>query len=61
MLFDVIRCSLMFFDAIFRALRAADIGVSLNDATASVAAPFTARNKSVQGCVDILREGNYIW
>lgn len=39
------------------ALRAADVGVSLNDATASVAAPFTAKSKSVQGCVDILREG----
>lgn len=40
------------------ALRAADVGVSLNDAAASVAAPFISHQQSIHSCVAILREGN---
>ncbi|XP_024527352.1 probable cation-transporting ATPase 13A4 [Selaginella moellendorffii] len=38
------------------ALRAAHAGIALSAAEASVVSPFTARNKSVQAVVDLLRE-----
>jgi cation-transporting ATPase 13A3/4/5 len=39
------------------ALKAADIGVSLGLAEASIAAPFTSKNDTIECCVTILREG----
>lgn len=38
------------------ALRAADLGLSLSDKEASIAAPFTSARKSIKSCVDLLRE-----
>jgi len=40
-----------------RALKAADVGISLSDAEASLAAPFTSRINCVQSVNDVLREG----
>eukprot|EP01071_Lankesteria_metandrocarpae_P011357 Lankesteria_metandrocarpae@DN5436_c0_g1_i7.p1 len=39
------------------ALKSADIGVSLSDAEASIAAPFTSATHSIRSCLDVLREG----
>lgn len=39
------------------ALRAAQAGVALSEAEASVVSPFTAKTKSVRAVVDLLREG----
>jgi cation-transporting ATPase 13A3/4/5 len=39
------------------ALKTADVGVSLSEAEASIAAPFTSRVADIQCVVKILREG----
>lgn len=39
------------------ALKAADVGVSLSEAEASVAAPFTSRNFDISCCPEVIREG----
>lgn len=39
------------------ALKAADIGISLSEAEASVAAPFTSRSPDISCCVEVLKEG----
>lgn len=39
------------------ALKAADVGVSLSEAEASVAAPFTSRSPDISCMVDIIKEG----
>ena len=39
------------------ALKAADVGVSLSEAEASVAAPFTSRTPDISCMVDIIKEG----
>lgn len=39
------------------ALKAADVGISLSEAEASVAAPFTSRNFDIRCVLDVIREG----
>ncbi|KAJ2610985.1 hypothetical protein EV177_003697, partial [Coemansia sp. RSA 1804] len=39
------------------ALRAADVGLSLSEAEASVAAPFTSHSTDIQCVLDVIREG----
>lgn len=39
------------------ALKAADIGISLSDAEASIAAPFTSKVQNISCVVKLLREG----
>lgn len=39
------------------ALKAADIGVSLSEAEASIAAPFTSKVQNISSVLDVLREG----
>lgn len=39
------------------ALKTADIGVSLSEAEASIAAPFTSQNQNIECVVTLLREG----
>ncbi|KAM0324203.1 hypothetical protein ACHAQA_008397 [Verticillium albo-atrum] len=39
------------------ALKAADVGISLSEAEASVAAPFTSRNFDIGCCPEVIREG----
>lgn len=39
------------------ALKIADVGISLSDAEASVAAPFSSMDKSIRSVVDVLLEG----
>lgn len=39
------------------ALKAADVGISLSEAEASVAAPFTSRNFDISCCPEVIREG----
>ena len=39
------------------ALKAADIGVSLSEAEASIAAPFTSKVQNISSVIDVLREG----
>ncbi|KAH3682711.1 hypothetical protein WICPIJ_006317 [Wickerhamomyces pijperi] len=39
------------------ALKAADVGISLSEAEASVAAPFTSRNFEISCVLDVIREG----
>ncbi|CAG8667710.1 5684_t:CDS:10, partial [Acaulospora morrowiae] len=39
------------------ALKASDVGLSLSDAEASVAAPFTSRNKDIGCVIEIIKEG----
>ncbi|CAG8505217.1 11733_t:CDS:10, partial [Scutellospora calospora] len=39
------------------ALKAADVGLSLSDAEASVAAPFTSRNMDIGCVIDVIKEG----
>ncbi|KAG7123368.1 cation-transporting ATPase like protein [Verticillium longisporum] len=39
------------------ALKAADVGISLSEAEASVAAPFTSRNFDIACCPEVIREG----
>jgi cation-transporting ATPase 13A2 len=39
------------------ALKAADVGVSLSEAEASVAAPFTSRSPDISCMTDIIKEG----
>src|ERR1700742_3021585 len=39
------------------ALKAADVGISLSEAEASVAAPFTSRTPDISCVVDVIKEG----
>ena len=39
------------------ALKAADIGISLSLAEASIAAPFTSNHPSIKCCISVIREG----
>ena len=39
------------------ALKAADVGLSLSEAEASVAAPFTSRNPDIGCMVEVIKEG----
>ena len=39
------------------ALKAADVGLSLSEAEASVAAPFTSRSPDISCALDVVREG----
>ncbi|KAF0454787.1 P-type ATPase-like protein [Gigaspora margarita] len=39
------------------ALKAADVGLSLSDAEASVAAPFTSRNMDISCVIEVIKEG----
>lgn len=39
------------------ALKAADVGISLSEAEASVAAPFTSRNFEIKCVLDVIKEG----
>lgn len=39
------------------ALKAADIGLSLSEAEASIAAPFTSKVQDISSIVNLLREG----
>lgn len=39
------------------ALKAADVGLSLSEAEASVAAPFTSRNPEISCMIEVIREG----
>lgn len=39
------------------ALKAADVGISLSDAEASIAAPFTSKVQDISCVVKLLREG----
>ena len=39
------------------ALKAADVGVSLSDAEASIAAPFTSKIQNISSVIDVLQEG----
>lgn len=39
------------------ALKAADVGISLSEAEASVAAPFTSRTPDISCVLDVIKEG----
>lgn len=39
------------------ALKAADVGISLSEAEASVAAPFTSRTPDIGCVIEVIREG----
>ena len=39
------------------ALKQADVGISLSDAEASIAAPFTSQVHNISCVIDVLREG----
>lgn len=39
------------------ALKTADVGISLSEAEASIAAPFTSQIQNITCCVTLLREG----
>jgi P-type E1-E2 ATPase len=39
------------------ALKAADVGISLSEAEASIAAPFTSQNQNIECVLTLLREG----
>jgi cation-transporting ATPase 13A3/4/5 len=39
------------------ALKSADVGISLSEAEASIAAPFTSQINNISCVVDVLREG----
>lgn len=39
------------------ALKAADVGISLSEAEASVAAPFTSKTPDIGCVIDVIREG----
>jgi len=39
------------------ALRAADVGVALSDAEASMVAPFASLDKDIRSVLDVLKEG----
>ena len=39
------------------ALKTADVGISLSDAEASIAAPFTSKIQDIRCVVKVLREG----
>jgi len=39
------------------ALKQADVGISLSEAEASIAAPFTSSTQDISCVVDLLREG----
>ena len=39
------------------ALKAADVGISLSEAEASIAAPFTSQIKDISCVITLLREG----
>jgi cation-transporting P-type ATPase 13A2 len=39
------------------ALKTADVGISLSEAEASIAAPFTSQVQNIECCITLLREG----
>ncbi|ETV68888.1 hypothetical protein, variant 1 [Aphanomyces astaci] len=43
------------------ALKAAHVGLALSDAEASIVAPFTSRDKSIEDVVALVREGRPLW